>query len=91
MFLLRTGRRVRRGSIANGGQQIGGDRNKTEVSGNSRFPQFTGIAASKFPPLLFLVENSISLTFPISGNAISNILSRSQERKFPAWNKDGKC
>ena len=35
MFLLRTGRRVRRGSIANGGQQIGGDRNKTGVSGNS--------------------------------------------------------
>ena len=48
MFLLRTGRRVRRGSIANGGQQIGGDRNKTGVRGNSRFPQSPGIAASKF-------------------------------------------
>ena len=91
MFLLRTGRRVRRGSIANGGQQIGMDRNKPGMSGNSRFPQIPGIAASKLPSLPFPVENSISLTFPISGNAISNILSRSQDRKFPAWNKDGKC
>ena len=53
------------------------------VSGNSRFPQFPEKPQISLP---FRLEKFISLPFPKSGNAISNIPFRSREKKFSAGN-----